>query len=153
MSLQITYKIEGAGWAKASFRDGDFYHETRVSYMDDTLESLALAAIAIRDGEPTAQVDFLPEPGALHLVLENRDDTLHYELHWFFLADDFGHYDPKQKPEILHQGEIEAWDFVCQVRKLLHSILRQHGMEGYKKLWIEDEFPIDHYNNLFSKSG
>jgi hypothetical protein len=151
MALDLTYKLDDAGWASVSIRDGQFKIDLAVSYLHDSLRELAEAAISIRDGSPTAEVVFMDEPGESHLVLSLDDDGLLYELRRYNDWCSWGNA-PKDGFEVLHQGRALEWEFLACIRRQLAAILKEHGEDGYFKSWIEHPFPVDLYNDLLNKS-
>jgi hypothetical protein len=44
--------------------------------------------------------------------------------------------------------ECAVLDFVGQVFVALHTILTTHGLEGYKRIWRNNDFPVRAYNAI-----
>jgi hypothetical protein len=142
MPFSLIYDLEGAGWAMARIEDGSAHFHVTVSYLHDSLTELAEAAISLTNGDKSASVIFMDEPGEVHLLLDvkNKEEIL-YELRWF---DDWASWNihPADDYKIIHSGQAYLQEFTASVRGQLEELLQTYGEMGYKERWIEHEFPL-----------
>ena len=53
--MELTYKLQEAGWAEAVVRDDMSYRKMRVSYLTDAMADLSGAAIRLVEGSATEE--------------------------------------------------------------------------------------------------
>jgi hypothetical protein len=143
--MEITYDLTGGGWARASVSDGTANREMRVTYLSDALADIARAALELLRGARDISFSFQDEPGEHRWLLKRGEaDTLHVRVLRF--EDTFS---------TRTQGGLEVFyskctvmDFVGQVCFVLQNILERVGLEGYRKLWRNSDFPLDTFNEL-----
>jgi len=141
MPFSLTYDLEDAGWAMARIEDDSAHFDITVSYLHDSLAQLAEAAISLNNGNKSASVIFMDEPGEVHLLLDvkTKEEVL-YELRWF---DDWTSWNmhPADDYKTFHSGQTSLREFTASVRNQLEEILKTYGEQGYKERWIENDFP------------
>ncbi|MEM6854404.1 MAG: hypothetical protein AAF593_08345 [Planctomycetota bacterium] len=146
--MNLSYSLDGTGWATASFQDGDSEVALTASYLHDSLGDLAQSAIDLRKGESTSTVVFMDEPGEHHLVLsQNRDGVLVLELRWFDDWASWGMY-PADQFDVVYTAQTTVDEFIAVVFRTLEQVLAEWGLEGYKKKWIEHPFPKKVFRKL-----
>ena len=143
----MSYELDDAGWATAMFGVNDKFVEMGVSYLHDSLLDLANLAIALSEGEPPKPVILMEEPGEyqIHVSVEGRMSYVtirHYEdwESWGLINTDL--YDTALYVCVNTNSIVE------QIRASMIKIYEEYGMQGYKKKWMEHEFPIEQYNRL-----
>jgi len=118
-----------------------------VSYLHDSLRELATSVLRLRAGESEVKVIFMDEPGEHHLLLKRVGENLNLEVIWF---DDWASWKltPDMKPRSLLTVIVPLAEFHYAVTKALAGLLDSFGLEGYKKKWIEHEFPLKEFEAL-----
>ncbi|APB34772.1 hypothetical protein GlitD10_2436 [Gloeomargarita lithophora Alchichica-D10] len=119
-----------------------------VSYLHDSLEQLAEAILQLESGQAEAAVIFMSEPGEHHFVLRQvGGNDVAVEVRWF---DDWASWDiyPSDQYLVAAAGTAPFSVVKEQVIMALERILAQHGVQGYKELWVEHEFPVALYERL-----
>lgn len=112
-----------------------------VSYLHDSLHELATAVLRLQAGEPEAKVIFMDEPGEHHLILKRVGENVDLEVIWF---DDWASWKitPDTEPRSVLAATVPLTEFHHAVTNILAGLLESFGLEGYKKKWIEHEFPL-----------
>jgi hypothetical protein len=120
-----------------------------VSYLHDSLEQLTDAVICLLDGtEKSTSVTFMDEPGehGMFLTLKNPG-RLNIQIRWFNDWASWGMY-PEDKFTVVFDEECDLLLFAKQVNEQLDKLYIENGLEGYKKKWIEHDFPFNKYMKL-----
>jgi hypothetical protein len=144
--MELTYDLRDTGWACASISDGSRRRDLFASYISDALGDMAKAAAMLLNGSRDESFCFQDEPGEHRFVLSRGDaDLLTIRVLWFERcfsgrADRFG--------EEVFRCQCAILDFVGQVFAILHTILMEHGLEGYKQAWGNQEFPVRAYDEI-----
>ena len=144
--MMLKYGLTGAGWATVTLECGDQTVEMTASYLHDSLSQLARAA---RDLGKTGSesVVFMDEPGEHHLLLRQaNDEVAEVEVVWF---DDWKSWNepvgPAQRKLL---GVVRVAEFREQVISELRRLLHENGEEGYRKKWIQHDFPVEELREL-----
>ena len=147
MRVDFIYTLDGTGWATATLIVGDQTVLMTVSYLRDSLRELANAVLHLRNGESKATVVFMDEPGEHHLLLKRVGDDVNIEVIWF---DDWASWKlkPDAEPKSVFIATVPLADFLPAATKALTILLNTFGLEGYKKKWVEHEFPLAEYQKL-----
>jgi len=145
--MNFTYTLDGTGWATATLAVGEKSVSMTVSYLRDSLRELANAGLRLRNGKTKAAVIFMDEPGEHHLLLKRVGDDLNVEIIWF---DDWASWklEPNTGPKSVFTATVPLTDFLLAATNALKILLDTFGLEGYKKKWIEHEFPLEEYKKL-----
>jgi len=144
--MELVFQLGGAGWADARMSDGSRGRDMRVSYLCDALGEMARAALHLLRGSREAVFAFDDEPGEHRWVLTRGEaDSLSIRIFWFdetFSSRRLG------KGTEVFSCDCAVLDFVGPVFSVLHQILSNEGVEGYKRRWKNNEFPLDTYNEI-----
>jgi hypothetical protein len=118
-----------------------------VSYLHDSLRELAASIVRLRAGESEAKIIFIAEPGEHHLILKRVGENVNLEVIWF---DDWASWKltPATEPMSVLAATVPLAEFHYAVTNALAGLLDAFGLEGYKKKWIEHEFPLNEYKRL-----
>jgi hypothetical protein len=146
--LQISYILDGTGWATVTMSAGDHEIAMTASYLHDSLAELAQAAIDVRDGQSCASVVFMDEPGE-HLMLIQADAPghLHVELRQFEDWASWGMF-PRDRYRTVFEARCDVREFVDAVTRVLDEVLTEWGLDGYRRKWVEHEFPVEQHRTL-----
>ncbi|MFL6277626.1 MAG: hypothetical protein ACJ74G_20770 [Blastocatellia bacterium] len=139
MSVYITYKLTGSGWAECLLAIDDQTIITTASYLSHALESLLQGIVDIMRGQAEARASFDEEPGEYRwLFLRKDEQTLNIRILWF---DGLWGHKPDNKGHIIFDGDCRLRTFAEAVLSASQKVLAEHGLEGYKDQWHRDEFP------------
>jgi hypothetical protein len=112
----------------------------RVSYVHDSLRDMASAAVAMCRGAREVTVVFMNEPGEHHVVFRRLEKDL-------VQIDVYRHEDwtswgmDKGEPTLVLTGQTKLAHIRGQVLSVLQRILKEEGPDGYKRRWLEHDFP------------
>jgi hypothetical protein len=82
--MELSYVLDGTGWATVTIRAHDQLATVTASYLHDSLKDLASAVLLLSGGELEADVIFMDEPGEHHLVLKSLPNAVvGHELRWY----------------------------------------------------------------------
>lgn len=149
-AMMIKYNLGDHGWADVKFLDGRKGVDMIVSYLHDTLAEFITAANLLLKGAPDASVIAMDEPGEhiVHLQVLSST-TLAIEIRWF--KDCASRDMTTQKEfEVVFECQDTVVNFSTEIFNNARTILEKHGVEGYKKKWVNHDFPIDGYKRLKS---
>ena len=139
----------GAGWAECEISIDDKIYVLTASYLEDALGNLADATLRIAQGEESAYAIFAEEPGEYKWKLQKiNEKEVSIEILWF--TDWRGLRPSDQEGKTILKFESSLLLFVRRVIICLSDALNEYGLEGYKKRWVEHEFPLKVYNELRS---
>jgi hypothetical protein len=145
--VDFTYALDGPGWATATLALSDQSVSMTVSYLHDSLREVAASIVRLRAGESEAKVIFMDEPGEHHLILKRVGVNVNLEVIWF---DDWASWKitPDTEPRSMLTATVPLVEFHHAVTNALAGLLDAFGLEGYKKKWIEHEFPLEEFETL-----
>ena len=146
---RIGYVLSGTGWATLSIRADAGLIAVAVSYLHDSLGDLARMGLDLAKGAKSAAAVFMDEPGEVHVVVTGDDDDMAFELRryrdwasWGITAmDDY---------EVLDHGGIDRIDLIRNIHSILERIYVDMGLDKYRELWVEHEFPLRTYEGLIA---
>ena len=138
----LSYALGSAGWATAIWNDGSPV-EITVSYLHDSLKDLATSVISLQS-KRVATVLFMDEPGEHMLVLEMTGEEISYQLRRFDDWASWGHV-PADRFKVVAKGTMSFDHYKEQISLILRHIHDSVGVEKYKELWIEHEFPMSEF--------
>jgi len=142
MGFSLTYTLERAGWGTVRISDGSSSVHATVSYLHDSLRELAEAANGLQRGADRGRIVFMDEPGEVQLVFHRTDDALSYEVRSFADYNSWG-MGPSESFDVDLSGTTTVRSFVAEVCGQMEDLLQKYGQDGYRKRWIEHEFPMD----------
>jgi hypothetical protein len=149
--VSIDYQLTGSGWSECTI---DVFGQRCVvtaSYLSDALRELVSGVNHILGGGSEARFRFDEEPGEYRWILSRITDQavairiLEFAELWGEKADSEGK---------------QLFEATCPIRyvadallQTLNALLAEHGIEGYRKKWLEAEFPKDDYLKLCAHLG
>jgi hypothetical protein len=143
------WALTGSGWATATMRLGDGQPlEMTASYLHDSLRDLAGALIALDEGSKEVQAVLMAKPGEHHVVMRRAGEAeLEIEVRWFadwaswnmHSLDDY---------ETVARGVVRWRKFRGCVVSCMRRLLGELGPEGYRKKWVEHDFPVQELARL-----
>ncbi|MCB1581506.1 MAG: hypothetical protein KDI92_00475 [Xanthomonadales bacterium] len=149
MKLSIEYELENAGWARLKLSNETDSYEASVSYLNDSLCELAQLAIDLKNGRKETKTIFMDEPGELHLVIILRNNLAEYEARWFEDWASWNMHSIDDYKVVLSGGTCPN-QIIEQITSILLNIIDNVGMEKYKELWVEHDFPAKHLDELLN---
>ena len=144
--MKLHYGLEEAGWATVTVECGTERVEMAASYLHDSLRNLASAVKDLSTTESQAVV-FMDEPGEHQLLLRRAEDSIvELEVLWF---EDWKSWNLSVGPPTRKlAGSAPLLEVRNQVISELCRLLKENGEEGYRKKWIEHDFPIEELRAL-----
>ena len=139
MAISIAYSLVGSGWSRCVVEDGEAKVELSASYLSDALANLILGATAALSGFRSCTFSFDEEPGEYRWVVQVagpdgvRIDVLEFEEMWSERPDSDG--------KRLFSTHCTGLMFAKAVESAASTVLKEHGLEGYKEKWVEHSFP------------
>lgn len=139
MSVNISYKLTGAGWAECSLAINDQAIVTTASYLSHALESLLQGIVDIMRGLAEARASFDEEPGEYRWIFRRIDEeNLDIKILWF---DELWNKQADDKGRIIFEADCRLRTFAGAVLSASQEVLAEHGLDGYKDKWGEHHFP------------
>jgi len=145
-AMTLTYHLDGAGWATATIANEGEHRDMTASYLSDSLLEMTQAAICLLEGADAVRFSFDDEPGEHRCIITRVSDAdarirvLWFDGLWSGLPDERG-------SEVFTCTTTTA-RFCGEVLSCLQRLLADHGLEGYKTLWVSHDFPSEKYERL-----
>jgi len=117
------------------------------SYLHDSLQELAAAVLHLLGAGEEATVVFMDEPGEHHLVLRRHDHDVALEVKWFDEWASWNLETPSGSKTLL-ETSVSLVGLQREVANALATLLATYGVDGYKKKWVEHDFPLAEYRAL-----
>jgi hypothetical protein len=139
MGVTFSYELTGRGWAECTVSIDGNSATVSASFLSDALEDLASATAAALRGHPSPSASFTEEPGEYRWILEPRANgqvrvrVLKFPELWSGKPDGEG--------AVLLDGECRLRTFAGAIVSELQRLKTKHGYEGYRRLWVNHDFP------------
>jgi hypothetical protein len=144
--MELDFHLGGAGWADICVRDGFAMLEMQASYLSDALGDMAQATLHLLRGAREATFAFEDEPGQHRWVLTRGDsDSLCIRIIWF--EETYSWRRPEDGTEVF-ACDCTVMDFAGPVSHMLSLVLADEGIEGYKRRWKSNDFPLGTYHEI-----
>ena len=144
--MKFTYQLDGAGWATATIADDGRHRDMTVSYLSDSLYDMAQAAICLLEGADSVRFSFDDEPGEHRCIVTRSSDTdAQIRVLWF---DELWSNLPDERGSEVFTSVCTIARFSGEVLSCLQRLLADHGVDGYKKLWVGHDFPSEKFERL-----
>jgi hypothetical protein len=143
--VEIDYRLTGAGWAECDVTIGTQHASTSASYLRDALGELTGAIVELKNGAVESMAQFAEEPGEYRWRFYRNGDQLRVLILSFY---DIEAGEPDEKGQVVLDAPCSFTAFTSALVAALKRILDEHGVEGYRSEWGEDDFPMDSYNQL-----
>ena len=143
--VEFAYELVGIGWAAARITHGDQTAQITASYLSDALGDLLLAVWTLTEGETDARCTWDEEPGEYRWLFHRGGDSVY--LH----VQEFGELwggRPDEQGRTVFQGDVPLRSLVVAVAAAAVGVEKQYGHEGYRKKWVEHDFPADTLTQL-----
>lgn len=148
--MNISIKLTGTGWLKADIQDNDNEVEITASYLSDAPRDLIKAVNNLLKGSNKESLFWLEEPGMYGWLLEKKDEDVLIKIY-------DAHYWPNDKDDwlkIIEKGKLilslqtSLIDFANNIYVQYAKLLSEFGIEGYKRIWVNYDFPLEEKNEL-----
>jgi hypothetical protein len=146
---RIGYMLSGTGWATLSFRAAAGPMAFAVSYLHDSLGDLARMGLELVNGANSATAVFMDEPGEIHLVVTGDADAMAFELRRYRDWASWGNT-AEDDYELVDQGTVPRVELARNIHAILRRIYMDVGLEKYRELWVEHDFPLRTYEGLIA---
>lgn len=148
--MKFKYTLENIGWAKVELQIGNSEVLIYPSYATEPLidlvrsiESLLPNCVTPDELETVVQFEWDSEPALYCWRIENNsDEIIRVEITCY--NDGI-----KSLPgEVIVNEECSLHEFLTELILTLETILKTHGIIGYRKQWYAQDFPISSYLQL-----
>ncbi len=137
-SCAIDYRLVGTGWSTCSIELDAVRVTVSGSYLSDCLAALADAALLLLRGASEARCSFDEEPGEYRWILQH--EGTHVRIRILAFPELWGEL-PDDKGQLILDGKCELPSFAAAMRDALQRVLDEHGLDGYRAMWVEHDFP------------
>lgn len=134
------YDLTGTGWSVGELSYGDARTSLSASYLSDALGNLLTAVWMVGEGEEPARCSWDEEPGEYRWIFSSVGDNVRLLVLWF---DDLWGDAPDDTGEPVFDVEVSRQELVRAVSEAAQAVLDEYGEEGYKKKWVQHDFPLD----------
>src|SRR5260370_33483703 len=146
-TMRLHYGLEDAGWATVTLESADQRVEMAASYLHDSLRDLASAARALVGGAAEVRVVFMDEPGEHELIMRRASATaVDVEILWHGHLESWKMEGGQGKRKLL--GSTSVADVRGQILSELKHLLHENGEAGYRRKWVEHDFPVAEMREL-----
>lgn len=152
MIQTFEYSLLKAGWAKVKIlNENNVGGEFVFSYLSDPLHDLITTLnYLLKTANTLGFVTFAQEPGEIVFVLTGTENQkLHFEIYYhkdLVFEQDIEKI--KKSFEKVYEEEDTLHDFSKLVYLEAKKLLETYGEEGYKRNWLEYDFPMHQYKEL-----
>jgi hypothetical protein len=148
--LKFKYELTGTGWSTCEIKIEKNIRTFGASYLTDALGSFLNALLVIN---PIYAEEVYINNGAGFMFDNEPSGT---EWHFKHLGNDkmlievtsYTDISFSEEPKLEIQTECSYDEFLLQVIKEAEKLLKEYGIVGYKKMWVEHEFPLSAYLKL-----
>lgn len=144
MKLKFEYELSGLGWADGFIEiDKNICYFT-TSYLTNALDDFLHALLYIIPNcvpddvlKQQTIVEWYAEPGGIEWTLSRVNNR---KIHIKIVS--YSDMYDKQNPETVINSTCRMIDFVEIVVKSLDTLIKTHGIVGYKDCWYKHDFPL-----------
>jgi hypothetical protein len=148
--MKFEYKLTGAGWAECRIELNSQKCNFTAGYLTNALGDLLQALLNIN---PFYTEEVYADYGSNFFWDAEPNGT---ELHLRYLGDDkmfikatsFEDVGDAENPIVELKTDCSYDKFLCEVINEVEQILNEYGIVGYKKMWIEHDFPLSTFLQL-----
>lgn len=144
--IEVQYRLVGTGWSECVLDIHGHTCTVNASNLSDALGGFVEAVNHILRGGSRAQFSFDDKPGEYRWVLTNRSDNV-LSITILAFAELWGNRDDSEGKAI-YQATCPAHNFAKALLVGLNDLLDEYGFDGYKKRWVDAEYPVDQYMEL-----
>jgi len=146
MDIDINYELEKVGWSKCELKiEKQSLEMTDISYLSDALWDLVNSYNCLLKGENTKDVFFAGEPTGYSWIFEKLDtDRITIKIFLNTWDEELEIH----RDKVLLESECLIIDFGQALYQCLEEILKTYGLDEYKKVCGEYEFPFFEYREL-----
>ena len=148
--LEIEYKMLGAGWSECIIKPNSESIKISASDLEDALGNLVYSACALLNGFNYVSFSFCEEPGEYRWNIKHIGyGKLHLRLIWF--GNHYSYIPSDKEGKIILDIETDILEYSKAVHTAASQVLKEHGIEGYKKKWRNHPFPSQQLSLLTEK--
>jgi hypothetical protein len=139
VAISIDYNLTARGWSECIVEIGDQHAHLTACYLSDALADLLNAVTIVLRGTEEATASFTEEPGEYRWRLKRvAPDRLWIDIVWF---DEISRDRPDECGKVILTAQCRLRTFAGGVLSASQRVLATHGLEGYRKKWVNHEFP------------
>lgn len=141
--IDIKYTLRNHGWADCEIISENAKINISASYLSDALGGLLSAVVELINGKREARTQFDEEPGEYRWIFNQTKENL-IDLKIIEFPELRGNKPNEDGKELL-KTECTLKELATTLFNSADAILKKFGEDGYKKNWIEHDFPINQY--------
>lgn len=127
--MEVDYILEKSGWAKLTFTVEGTSLSILASYLTDVLGDLVRSALYLASYGEGVRTLFDTEGAEYLLSVESTEnDFLKIIL-------------SEQNGEDIIKATCVRMDYLLRIQSIANKVLKEQGAKGYKRKWIEHDFP------------
>jgi hypothetical protein len=139
-AVEFHYELTGSGWSECRISIGGARCEVTASYLSDALGELAFAVEdVLRWPGVDARAVFVEEPGEYRWrFIQAGEERVRVKIIEF---PDWGEKDD-ERGKLIFDAECDRRSLGESVARELRRLLAVHGVHGYRRKWVENDFPM-----------
>jgi hypothetical protein len=144
--MEFKYQLSGRGWARGSIRINNKEFNFIASYLTDSLSELLSSLITITPGcvpYPMNESTFIMEEEPERLVWKFEKPNDQDVLITIIKVSE-------SERSIVFKEQCLLSDFIQVVVNSISKLLKKHGIEGYRDIWVNHDFPLNEYQRLYN---
>jgi hypothetical protein len=146
VSIRVSYRLTGSGWSECNIVIDEHQATITASYLSDALGDLLGAVSRIVEGVTEATASFAEEPGEYRCrFFRKGPDRLLVRILEF--PQLWGNR-PDEEGKVVLDAECRIRTFAGAVLSASQQLLEESGMEGYRNMWGQHDFPLEQQEKL-----
>ena len=138
--MEFTYRLTGAGWARARIADDIASATFTTSYLTDALGDLLGAVWSLLEGATEARLSWCQEPGEHRWIFIREEDSVHLRVLGF---PDVEAAEPDARGTTVFETRQEMTALATAIAAGASVGLARHGEAGHEVEWGQDPVPTD----------
>src|SRR5438876_771526 len=133
--VAISIALTGVGGLRADIRFGSVAAFATAAWHTDALGDFAGAVVRLSNGEHSAHFTFAEDFSEFEWRLTREGDQVRCRIR-YFREDIPGE---RKRGKLKFDARAGFSDFVSAMHQGMTELLSRHGLEGYKKQWVEHD--------------
>jgi hypothetical protein len=139
--MEFDYQLSGTGWASGYLKINNKKFNFIASYLTDALSDFLKSLLII-----TPKCVPYPQNKSSFIMEEEPERTV-----WKFERQDGKNVlitIVNRNEKVVFQEQCLLDDLLTVVVKSINKLLKTHGIDGYRKSWVNYDFPLEEYQRL-----
>ena len=145
-NITVEYKLVGKGWAACTLNFYGGEYTLTASYLSDALLELVSGTNRLLAGGTEARFSFDEEPGEYRWIMRcTKEVGLNVKILEF---PELWGRKPDEKGTVLLDIICRPRDFAIALLLSLNELLEEIGVDGYRDIWANAQFPSDRKSDV-----